>query len=145
MGTSGKFVMKKERWSRISEECQDFTKSLLEVDPKIRLTAKQALQHPWILNHSQHADVDAHRLPSMLAAFQTYKATPKFRRCCFLAMAWHLPTKEALRLQEEFFAIDKDQRGTISLAELKDLMVQQLQVPEDDVLDVFDAMDAHHD
>merc|ERR1712159_152810 len=81
----------------------------------------------------------------MLGAFQTYKSTPKFRRCCFLAMAWHLPSKETAQLQQEFFAIDKDQRGTISLAQLREIMVNQLRVPDSDVIDIFKAMDANHD
>jgi calcium-dependent protein kinase len=132
-------------WAGASNDAKDFTKALLVKDPSKRLTAKQALQHPWILNNSKQASIDAGRLSSMLSAFQTYKSMPKFRRCCFSAMAWHLPNKENLKLQAEFLAIDKDQGGTISLSELRELFVQKLQVPEEDLINIFDAMDATYD
>jgi serine/threonine protein kinase len=41
-------------WSGISCEAIDFIQRVLQVDPKQRLTARQALQHPWMVN-SKHA------------------------------------------------------------------------------------------
>ena len=41
-------------WAGISCEAIDFIGRLLEVDPKQRLTARQALQNPWIVN-AKHA------------------------------------------------------------------------------------------
>eukprot|EP00033_Pygsuia_biforma_P000655 GCRY01000770.1.p1 GENE.GCRY01000770.1~~GCRY01000770.1.p1 ORF type:complete len:310 (-),score=24.75 GCRY01000770.1:321-1250(-) len=35
-------------WVPVSQEAKDLVASLLQVDPSNRLTAKQALQHPWI-------------------------------------------------------------------------------------------------
>ncbi|CAM9848637.1 unnamed protein product, partial [Phaeothamnion confervicola] len=35
-------------WDKVSAECVDLIKRLLEPDPAKRLTARQALQHPWI-------------------------------------------------------------------------------------------------
>lgn len=34
-------------WSEISAEAKDFVSSLLQVDPEVRLSAKQALHHKW--------------------------------------------------------------------------------------------------
>lgn len=48
-------------------------------------------------------------------------------------------------MQAEFLAIDKDQQGTISLAELQDVMVRMHGVSEGDVTEMFNAMDANHD
>lgn len=41
-------------WAGISCEAIDFIHRLLQVDPRQRLTARQALQHPWMLN-TKHA------------------------------------------------------------------------------------------
>ena len=38
----------KEVWSRFSPEAKDFTMSLLRRQPGRRLSASEALQHPWI-------------------------------------------------------------------------------------------------
>lgn len=35
-------------WNNISEEAKDLIKNLLVVDPSKRLTAEQALAHPWM-------------------------------------------------------------------------------------------------
>jgi len=38
-------------WDNISEEAKHFIRSILLDNPKERLTAAQALQHPWIVNN----------------------------------------------------------------------------------------------
>jgi len=38
-------------WKVISDEGKDFIKKLLVKDPEDRMTAKQALMHPWIVNN----------------------------------------------------------------------------------------------
>ena len=35
-------------WEQISDQAKDFVKRLLIKDPSKRLSAEQALQHPWI-------------------------------------------------------------------------------------------------
>jgi calcium-dependent protein kinase len=35
-------------WDPVSQIGKDFVQSLLQVDPDRRLTAEQALRHPWI-------------------------------------------------------------------------------------------------
>lgn len=44
----GKFTFPEEEWSGISQEAKDMIKSLLQMDPKRRPSAEEALKHPWI-------------------------------------------------------------------------------------------------
>ena len=39
-----------KHWDKVSPEGMDITKCLLAKDPKERLSARQALQHPWFAN-----------------------------------------------------------------------------------------------
>jgi len=39
-------------WDNISASAQHFITSILKDDPKDRLTASEALEHPWILNNT---------------------------------------------------------------------------------------------
>jgi serine/threonine protein kinase len=45
---SGSFSMADPAWALVSDEAQDFVKQLLVVDPATRLTARSALEHPWL-------------------------------------------------------------------------------------------------
>ena len=47
----GKFAFPKQAWSSKSHDVKDFIKCLLKMDPKKRLTAREALDHPWIRKH----------------------------------------------------------------------------------------------
>mmetsp|Transcript_2531 Transcript_2531/g.3350 ORF Transcript_2531/g.3350 Transcript_2531/m.3350 type:complete len:485 (-) Transcript_2531:120-1574(-) len=44
----GKMEFPQVLWGRVSKEAQQFVSSLLQVDPLKRMTASQALQHPWM-------------------------------------------------------------------------------------------------
>ncbi|XP_029777995.1 serine/threonine-protein kinase Chk2 isoform X2 [Suricata suricatta] len=46
--TSGKFNFIPEVWAEVSEKALDLVKKLLIVDPKVRFTTEEALQHPWL-------------------------------------------------------------------------------------------------
>eukprot|EP01084_Bolivina_argentea_P099818 179364_1 len=43
--------LKWHKHTEVSDECKDFIQSLLHKDVSMRLTAKEALQHPWIVGN----------------------------------------------------------------------------------------------
>lgn len=44
----GHYEMPLERWSHISEEAKALVKKMLEYNPEKRISAADALEHPWI-------------------------------------------------------------------------------------------------
>jgi calcium-dependent protein kinase len=48
----GRFTMKGKDWEDISSPCKDLIQKLLTLDPKERITASQAMKHPWIRSNS---------------------------------------------------------------------------------------------
>lgn len=44
------WVFPEEDWESVSSEAKDFISKLLVKDPKERMTADEALNHPWILS-----------------------------------------------------------------------------------------------
>lgn len=44
------YTFHEEYWGHVSKTAKNFIDSLLQVDPKKRLTAKGALEHPWLKN-----------------------------------------------------------------------------------------------
>jgi calcium/calmodulin-dependent protein kinase I len=52
---AGEFDMARPVWSKISKEAKDLIKRMLVVDPGTRLSASEALLHPWITG-AAHSD-----------------------------------------------------------------------------------------
>jgi len=65
-----KYSFNPKYWNHVSEEAKDLIRNLLVVDPSQRLTAEQALSHPWIAKHQPA------QLPTVSAAASTETLTP---------------------------------------------------------------------
>ncbi|XP_065319255.1 peripheral plasma membrane protein CASK-like isoform X2 [Gordionus sp. m RMFG-2023] len=51
----GQFKMKPKQWDKVSDTAKDLVKKLLDTDPAKRISAQQALLHPWIAEREKHA------------------------------------------------------------------------------------------
>lgn len=74
---SGMYDFNPTRWSNVSQEAKGFISLLLVVDPAARLTAKQALQHSWILK--EKALLEARPLDSNLLELQAQIRNRRFK------------------------------------------------------------------
>jgi len=57
---AGKYEFHSPYWDNISEQAKDLIKHLLVVDPKKRLTPKQALQHDWFKEGKHKKNFEEH-------------------------------------------------------------------------------------
>jgi serine/threonine protein kinase len=64
-------------WKNVSDDAKDFIKSLIVVDPDLRLTAKQALEHKWLM--VDHEILSSNTLDSTLEELRNYQKIKKFR------------------------------------------------------------------
>ncbi|KAL1917868.1 uncharacterized protein VTP21DRAFT_3702 [Calcarisporiella thermophila] len=66
-------------WEGISELAKDFIRSLLTIDPERRLTARQALHHPWLVSMTPDSPVDKMRdlLPNVRQNFNARRTFKK--------------------------------------------------------------------
>jgi len=139
---AGKYKMKPERWKNVSEHASGFVKQLLQVDPKKRLTCQQALDHDWIVNrHKYKTEVSS----DICEAFRSFNQATKFKRVCLEMMAWSLSNDERAKVREYFVTMDKSQQGTITLAELREVMVNKFHISDQETKEIFEAMDTNHD
>jgi len=140
--SDGKYVMKPERWGNISDEAKHFTKSLLQVNPEKRLTAQKALEHSWIASRNNCAcEVD----DSIVNALRQFGQASRFRRCCMEMMAWSLSNAERSKVREYFLKMDANKQGTITLSELKTVLTAGFEVPDDETMAIFNALDTNND
>jgi calcium/calmodulin-dependent protein kinase I len=79
----GKFEFLVPYWNNVSNEAKDLIQKMLTVNPNKRLSADQALQHPWFgLDHTRGGDLGNAR-----SEMQRFQALRKFRKGVFSVLA----------------------------------------------------------
>ena len=71
-------------WKHISADAKNFIEMLLTVNPKQRLTAQEALLHPWL--YLDHVGTD-HQLSDNLERLQKFNLKRKLRAAVYTVIA----------------------------------------------------------
>jgi calcium-dependent protein kinase len=140
----GKYLEKPEIWANVSHEAKSFVHALMELNPAKRLTAQQALEHPWISKSRQTTSREVSI--EVAEALRQFSQASKFRRCCMEVLAWSLSSDERATVRNSFLSLDVNQQGTITLDELNNFMVHGLHLTDErETLRIFEALDYSHD
>ncbi|URE30256.1 calcium-dependent protein kinase [Musa troglodytarum] len=126
-------------WPSISNSAKDFVKKLLVKDPRVRLTAAQALSHSWVREGG-----DALEIPldiSVLSNMRQFVKYSRFKQFALRALATTLNEEELADLKDQFDAIDVDKSGAISLEEMRHALAKDLpwKSKESHVLEILQA------
>ncbi|XP_031266254.1 CDPK-related kinase 1 isoform X1 [Pistacia vera] len=103
-------------WPSLSPEAIDFVKRLLNKDYRKRLTAAQALSHPWLANYH---DV---KIPSDMIVYKlvkAYIASSSLRKAALGALAKTLTVAQLAYLREQFTLLGPNKSGFISMQNYK--------------------------
>ncbi|KAH9675345.1 CDPK-related kinase 7 [Citrus sinensis] len=103
-------------WPSLSPEAIDFVKRLLNKDYRKRLTAAQALSHPWLANSH---DV---KIPSDMIVYKLIKAyisSSSLRKAALGALAKTLTVPQLAYLREQFTLLAPNKNGFISMQNYK--------------------------
>lgn len=139
----GKPLIKAKKWEPLSPNCKDFVNRLLEKDTSMRMTAREALKHPFILQ-AQPPKPNLN-LPT-IEAFQSFSRASLLRRCFLRGTSWLLDTVAVAKVRDLFLALDEDMGGTITLGELKNYLAKSCPVHEEGTLqEVYACLDINHD
>nr|XP_019707109.1 CDPK-related protein kinase [Elaeis guineensis] len=103
-------------WPSLSPEAKDFVRRLLSKDPRRRMTAAQALSHPWIRNCSDikpPLDILTFRL------IKAYMRSSSLRKAALRALSKTLTVDELLYLKGQFSLLEPNKNGCITLDNIK--------------------------
>nr|BAJ96684.1 predicted protein [Hordeum vulgare subsp. vulgare] len=103
-------------WPTISESAKDLIRQMLSRDPKRRITAVQALEHPWLKEGgASDRPIDS----AVLLRMKQFKAMNKLKQLALKVIAENLSPEEIKGLKQMFNNMDTDKSGTITVEELK--------------------------
>ena len=141
---NGRFKYDARKWNCVSKSSFDFVSKLLQRDPDQRMTAEQALAHPWIAereqmpNGTESAGLDA----SVVHSLAEYSKASKFRRTCMQVMAWSLNNDEMAEVREAFMELDVQKTGAIQLHQLKSVLEERFNICDEETRKIFEALDS---
>ncbi|XP_076898595.1 CDPK-related kinase 3-like [Bidens hawaiensis] len=124
-------------WPSVSPEAKDFVKRLLNKDHRKRMSASQALTHPWLRD-------EKHDVPLDILVYKLVKsyvrATP-LRRAALKALSKALTEDELIYLSAQFNLLEQKD-GRVSLENFKTALVKHSTpaMKESRVFDILDKM-----
>ncbi|KAE8695129.1 Calcium-dependent protein kinase 28 [Hibiscus syriacus] len=130
-------------WPTISNSAKDFVKKLLVKDSHVRLTAAQALSHPWVREGGNASEIPVDI--SVLNNLRQFVKYSRLKQFALRALASTLNEEEIADLRDQFDAIDVDKNGSISLEEMRQGLVKDLpwKLKESGVLEILQAIDSN--
>jgi len=133
------------RFKRLSEPAQGFVKSLLVVDPSMRLDAPGALAHPWIKGSGGQRGSATLIDDDIKLSLRKYAKASAFRKAVLSMMAWSLSSEDRAQLRNQFLSFDKDNTGTITHSQMKEILTSLYHIDSAEAEAVFQSMDTDHD
>ncbi|GMY28175.1 calcium-dependent protein kinase 29 isoform X2 [Fagus crenata] len=112
-----KLDLQSSPWPSISASAKDLITRMLTVNPKKRITAADALEHPWL---KEDGDVSDRPISSaVLIRMKQFRAMNKMKKLALRVIAENLSEEDIKGLKQTFNNMDTDKSGTITFEELK--------------------------
>jgi calcium-dependent protein kinase len=121
--SSGKYDLESPPFNKLSKNSIDLIKRLLTMDPEQRISAEQALNHPWFKEFKSQEIYnrinDADTIKTLVENLKKYKRTSIIQETALAYLVHHFPQiKDVVNSCKLFNQIDKSGDGKITKAEL---------------------------
>jgi len=116
----GEWSFKGAVWDAVSAECKNLITALLKARPLDRISADEALQHPWFTAQTRRTIVgDQEQLQLLRTNLEQFAQKRRLEKAV-LAIAVRNQDESALQgLRQIFSALDQDQDGILSVEEVE--------------------------
>ncbi|XP_077218882.1 CDPK-related kinase 7-like [Tasmannia lanceolata] len=114
-------IFEEAPWPSLSDDARDFVKRLLNKDYRKRLTASQALSHPWL------HDCQDIKIPLDIIVYRQVKAyicSSSLRKAALGALAKTLTVPQLSYMREQFTLLGPNKSGCISMQNFKTALMK---------------------
>ena len=143
----GSFNHKHRKLLAASLDVQDLVKKLLEVNVAKRLSAAEALKHPWFtkfVGKSLYMNIEKEKVKMYLDRLVQYEINSKFRQMCIAFIVHNVPdTDETKDILKIFRLFDSNDDGRLTKDELYNGLVKYVnqQFIKEKIDDIFLILD----
>ena len=124
----GKYNSSHKKLIESSNEVQDLVKKLLLVDSKKRLSAIDALKHPWFKKFkakSIYSNISEKKIKNYLERLRKYQINSKFQQMVWLFIVHNVPdTNETKDILKMFRLFNENDDGKLSKDELYNALIK---------------------
>eukprot|EP00930_Biecheleria_cincta_P088924 TRINITY_DN7818_c0_g1_i3.p1 TRINITY_DN7818_c0_g1~~TRINITY_DN7818_c0_g1_i3.p1 ORF type:complete len:862 (+),score=154.78 TRINITY_DN7818_c0_g1_i3:267-2588(+) len=128
---TGSYSFPEDRWKNISEGAKDFVSKLLQVDPKQRPSAEEALAHQWLSSTAASGGVPQPLDTVVLDGLRAFTKGSKVKRSVLRALAPLASVDEVSRWADQFEALDEQGTGMVKVKDLAQSLAQHTKSPEE--------------
>ena len=140
----GQFSLEGEEWEGVSEGAKDLIKKMLTVSIKDRVSAQEALSHPWITQGTYIPDSVRSEHATRLLSLKKFQGEQKLKQALNSFVLERFGPKEDLKRQRELFqALDKDHSGILTKEELIEGLTEHMprEEAEEEVEKILNSLD----
>lgn len=121
----GSFSFRPRAFQSVSNMAKDLISRLLVKDPRLRMTAKEAFNHPWITGLAPLPSVPLNR--AVFDDMHHFVESQNFRKATLMLIASRLTERDITNLKQVFISLDTDGDGMLSRSEM-DLGLNQSRI-----------------
>nr|CAC79947.1 protein kinase [Nyctotherus ovalis] len=110
-------VFEFERWQGVSSEAKDLVRKMLESDYERRITAAEALKHPWFTSNKS---LKTNFNEKSIEALRNYSQFSKLKKDILTVLVKNISDTELKEFQEAFLQLDKNKTGMITCKDLEE-------------------------
>ncbi|OII72514.1 calcium calmodulin dependent protein kinase [Cryptosporidium ubiquitum] len=145
----GQYSLEHNIWKYVSDSAKDLIKRLLMTDPSKRISAQDALNHPWIkslISSPNNADASYFTndvCSSLLARFRDFQRQSKLKKLALTCVAYHLNDTDIGALQKLFSTLDRNGDGVLTISEIRSALhkIQNVSQLGDDIDNLLMELD----
>ena len=140
----GKYTLDEPEWDDVSEEAVDLVRKCLTYDPDKRVSASEALEHPWFKKFAKADKVKKSLASNALKNLRNFRAEQKLKQATLAYIVSQCLSKEETDKMEEIFAdMDENNDGMLSKEEISNGYEKHfgMAIDDDEIDKIFSAID----